>query len=378
MMKKYKTNSIPLLSVIVPFYNTEGYISECLDSVCAQDLENVEVILINDGSTDSSLEIAKKYKNNHKCINIINHKSNRGLVASRNTGLFAAKGTFIVYIDSDDKVKKDYFKNISLILSKNNSLDLIIYRWAALVDGKCCPYSSFAWQDLSDNFTGLLNNETLMANYKWHAFSPTYTLLPAWRCVFRRSLLLKNYCTDENIIIGEDYCFTYRCLYKSRQIYVSDKSFYYYLMNRQDSNMYTYYSDLYHISIMFEYLFKEWEKYDPVIKSILQQYFINCTYDVFFKNLKFGLRINNKNIDKIQKISLHKYWHTSKLVKNSKEIKFDKIANKTQLKDYSNLCQKIQAYIVKKRHYYLYFIFIRLYEYWLRQKILLKKKLFLK
>lgn len=111
------------VSVIVPVYNTEKYIEECLDSILYQTYSNIEVIVINDGSTDNSQNIIKQYENNYTNIKIIN-QTNLGVSYSRNVGISEATGDFIMFVDSDDIILKNYIEEMIHILEENN-LDLI-------------------------------------------------------------------------------------------------------------------------------------------------------------------------------------------------------------------------------------------------------------
>ena len=111
-----------ILSVIVPVYNVSQYVYDCVNSIFSQlkELDVVEVIFINDGTKDDSIEIIKKYllsldleKNEN--IRIIN-QSNKGLSGARNTGISCAKGKYFYFLDSDDYLHKDFFKNILPVL----------------------------------------------------------------------------------------------------------------------------------------------------------------------------------------------------------------------------------------------------------------------
>jgi len=106
------------LSVIIPIYNDEKYLRECLDSVCNQTLGDIEVICINDGSTDGSLELLKEYSQNDSRIIIIDQE-NQGSAASRNNGLNIAQGEYIGFLDADDM----YINPEGLELMYNSALD---------------------------------------------------------------------------------------------------------------------------------------------------------------------------------------------------------------------------------------------------------------
>lgn len=102
----------PLFSVIVPVYNNEKLISKCIDSILKQTLNDFELIIINDGSTDNTKSICEKYaKQNNKVVFIT--QENKGVSAARNTGLLNAKGTWCVFVDSDDTLKENHLEELS-------------------------------------------------------------------------------------------------------------------------------------------------------------------------------------------------------------------------------------------------------------------------
>lgn len=108
----------PLISIIIPVYNVENYLQECLDSIVNQDACNYEVILIDDGSTDGSSKICDEYTKYYPQVNVI-HKNNRGVSSARNTGLDVAKGEWIWFVDADDYVADSSL----LILSATTQCD---------------------------------------------------------------------------------------------------------------------------------------------------------------------------------------------------------------------------------------------------------------
>ena len=98
------------VSIIVPVYNIEKYLAKCLDSLINQTLEDIEIICVNDGSTDNSAEILNEYAQKDCRIKIIN-QDNAGLSAARNTGINAANGEYIGYVDSDDWIDLNFTKS---------------------------------------------------------------------------------------------------------------------------------------------------------------------------------------------------------------------------------------------------------------------------
>ena len=111
----------PLISVIISVYNTEQYISKCLDSILNQTYKNLEIIVINDCSKDKSYEILKKYAKNNSNIKLLNNEVNKGLSYSRNIGLDHSNGEYIGYIDSDDYIDDTYYEKLVKAILKEKS-----------------------------------------------------------------------------------------------------------------------------------------------------------------------------------------------------------------------------------------------------------------
>ena len=116
------------LSIIVPIYNSEKYLSRCLESICQQIKQNVEVIVINDASTDGSIQICKKYVNKFNFIKLINLKKNRGVSYCRNIGIKYSLGDYICFVDSDDKLLKRSINNILNHIKNYYDKELFILR----------------------------------------------------------------------------------------------------------------------------------------------------------------------------------------------------------------------------------------------------------
>ena len=118
-----------LISVIVPIYNVEEYLDECIESICNQTYDNLEIIMIDDGSTDRSGNIADKWAKLDKRCNIY-HKKNEGISVARNCGIEKAKGKFLIFVDSDDLIEKNMIERLHQEIKKEN------------VDIVCCGIKS--------------------------------------------------------------------------------------------------------------------------------------------------------------------------------------------------------------------------------------------
>ena len=122
----------PKISIIIPIYNTAKYLPKCLDSIINQTYQNIEIILVNDGSTDNSSKIIQEYAKKDQRIIIINQK-NSGQSAARNTGLKQASGEFISFIDSDDTVDKTFIEELLSPYLQTHNISLSVcglrYHW---------------------------------------------------------------------------------------------------------------------------------------------------------------------------------------------------------------------------------------------------------
>ncbi|MGL5749960.1 MAG: glycosyltransferase family 2 protein [Paraclostridium sp.] len=110
----------PDISIIVPVYNVENYLKKCLDSIVSQSFKNIEIIIVNDGSTDNSREICDEYKKKDNRIKVI-HKENEGLSSARNRGIDISKGKYIGFIDSDDWIDKYMYEKLYNLCEKTSS-----------------------------------------------------------------------------------------------------------------------------------------------------------------------------------------------------------------------------------------------------------------
>ena len=165
------------VSIIVPVYNSEKYLNKCLDSLVSQTLKNIEIIIINDGSTDNSLKIIKDYESKFSNIICINNE-NHGIGFSRNCGIEKAKGKYIIFVDSDDYISTSMAEKLYKF-SEKNKLDITVcdyYRINEITHEK----DIFEIEDFG--ITDLESNKALI--YKIN-HSP-------WNKLYKRELFLKN------------------------------------------------------------------------------------------------------------------------------------------------------------------------------------------
>ena len=203
----------PLISIIVPVYNTEEYLQQCIDSILEQTYSTLEIILVDDGSTDLSGSICDIYATKDSRIKVI-HKKNCGLSAARNTGLDTASGDYICFVDSDDYIDTKLCERIVNILSET-CVDIVAFD-IALVDEKGKDIGSIEsshglFADKKVALRELLSNH--LNNYAWNKVYK--------RCVF----------DDVRYPVGytwEDLGTTYKLLLNANSIFCTPEKLYYY------------------------------------------------------------------------------------------------------------------------------------------------------
>ena len=205
----------PLISVIIPIYNMENYLGKCLDSVVGQTLSNIEVICVNDGSTDSSLDIIKDYASKDKRITVVN-KSNGGPSSARNAGLEVAKGDYISFIDSDDWIERNTYE---IVLKEIADSDVVVF--GTTVTGDC----------LLDKREE--DNEYYRVKYSGRQILTDEmrlkTDVSAWNKLYRRSIIMDNNLRYPEGRLYEDYPFYWGYMLLCKTAYFEPKHLYNYL-----------------------------------------------------------------------------------------------------------------------------------------------------
>lgn len=194
------------VSIIIPVYNSEKYISKCLDSVLNQTYKNIEILVINDGSKDNSINILKEYEKKDKRIILID-KENEGVSKTRNLGINKASGEFIMFIDNDDYIDKDYIFNY---MNNYKDEDIII--------------GSYKRTNTEDK---ILFKYDLNTNSDWSK----YVVLAPWAKLYKRDFLVKNKIEFFSYGIGEDVYFNLLCYSKTNKIKIINNNEYNWFYN---------------------------------------------------------------------------------------------------------------------------------------------------
>lgn len=212
----------PLLSVIIPVYNTAPYLRRCLDSICEQTYKNLEILCVNDGSTDESADILKEYEARDSRVTVI-HKENGGLSSARNVALDSAHGELITGVDSDDYLLLDTYEKI--IPKMTEEVDLLQY--GVEVVAPPSPWAEEKRRYYRMPAEGLVQVTA----------GRVYSLHDSWCCkIMRRSIIEKYHIRFPEGLWYEDFCFKYMYMCFCRTVYIFPEKLYQRTL-REDSIM---------------------------------------------------------------------------------------------------------------------------------------------
>ncbi|MBC7765352.1 MAG: glycosyltransferase [Hyphomonadaceae bacterium] len=214
----------PFLSIIVPIYNVENYLMQCIDSILAQTFKDFEVVLVDDGSPDSCPSICDAYQKKDARVKVI-HKENGGLVSARKAGVAIALGEYIGFVDSDDWIEPDMYEKMCNACTQYN-VDVVL----------CDIVSNYEHKEIQDSKSyraGFYNKQALIKEVYptmlYNGFLGGRGIEPSLANKIFVSNLLKNniFNVDERIKIGEDMACTYPCLLDAQSIFILDNQFLY-------------------------------------------------------------------------------------------------------------------------------------------------------
>ncbi len=221
---------LPLISVLIPVYNIERYVGICLESVVKQKYRQLEIIVVDDGSTDRSGEICDLYAQKDGRIKVI-HKANGGLVSARKAAMQVAKGAYIGYVDGDDWISPDYYSDLFLKIEGNNC-DAVVAGFSRDLFDTSTPMSNvvpagcYEGEKLENLFSNMISTGAFFR----HGIT-TYL----WNKLFKREIVEGiQLGIDDRISIGEDGAVVYPALLKCKRVFVTN-NFSYHYRQREDS-----------------------------------------------------------------------------------------------------------------------------------------------
>ncbi|MGL4402489.1 MAG: glycosyltransferase family 2 protein [Fusobacteriaceae bacterium] len=209
------------VSILIPVYNTEIYLEECLNSAITQTYKNLEIICINDGSTDGSLKILEQYFIKDNRIKIIN-KENGGLSSARNAGIANSVGYYVFHLDSDDYINDDTIEKLITSAEKNNS-DVVLGNIRNV-------YSNFSriWKDSSLESNLMISGKEFLENYYFTGTAKNSVCNKLWR---KKLYEENNIIHPENISLGEDGGTLPKLMLKAQRVNKIDEIVYNYRLN---------------------------------------------------------------------------------------------------------------------------------------------------
>lgn len=289
----------PLISVIVPIYDAEEFLNECVDSIINQTYENLEIILVNDGSPDNCAKICEEYASTYNHIRVI-HKENGGLVSARKTGIVASKGEYIGFVDADDWINENMYAYLMDIIQRED-----------VEFAQIAPIHEF--ESRSDNrkygITGILGRyeKDDRCSYK-HMYGTdknniTQISIPPWNKLCRKNIYEKFYLNiPDDLSIYEDALFSHGCMPFVNRFYLDNANLYHYRQHKDsmvhknlphyrykdgensivDSSVYE--SSIFKLNKVYEYfieLFKEHSESNILIEELKKFYAYRISQIIF-------------------------------------------------------------------------------------------------
>lgn len=292
-----------LLSVIVPVYNREVFLEQCLDSIINQSYSNLDIIIVDDGSSDLSREIIKSYAEKDKRVTYF-FQSNKGVSAARNLGISKSKGQYITFVDSDDWIDSTMYE---VMMKKINTIDSdsaicsYVREYLEKKEYEILPFEKKDVLESEDIYRDVVLNLISSEN---EAASPL--MGSTCRCIFSKDIIIKNNILfNEKLSCCEDllFCLTYFTLCK--KVSVISEHFYHYRFN-ENSAIVKYDSELWDKHLMVhEEINKKFNKDNTEISKRISRRFILCSINsminIFHKDNKSNIIKKYLSIKKIHK-----------------------------------------------------------------------------
>ncbi len=320
------------LSIIVPVYNTGNYLKKCLNSLVNQTLDDIEIIIVNDGSTDNSEEIIKKYELDYKDKIVFINKKNGGQGSARNIGVKRATGDYIGFVDSDDFVDKNMFKDMYEEAIKKGS-DIVI-----------CGISNYYEKNKLTSEVHLnLQRDTSVKE----AFIKSVPSVV--NKIYKRNLIISNEILFDENIWYEDFPYSMQLIVNANKINYIDKCYYYYFhrlrSTMHNENIEKNLDILKAFDILVQYLkeINKYKEYEDEINFLVLK-------EIYIATINRILRTSNKRKDKNIVIKKIKEYTCNFSLKNNKYFK-------TLTFNY-----KLSYYLIKLKMYFMINLLFKLKE----------------
>lgn len=270
----------PLLSVVIPVYNVQDYLDRCMESVTQQTYRNLEIILVDDGSTDRSGLLCDCYASKDSRVKVI-HKKNEGLVSTRKEGLRAAAGMYVTYVDADDWIEKEMFTDMVFFMSESD---------ADLATSGCIrDYGAYGMPVKESIQPGIYENELLEEQLlsriiSTDEFFKSRIFVSACTKMYKKNFLMRwQYAVDNYINIGEDVMLMYYCLLNARSVMVTGKNYYHYCIRSNSITGSRKGDEWQRYQVLFGMLEKECSQHRNRVVNIMEQIKLHEFYLLFLQ-----------------------------------------------------------------------------------------------
>ena len=237
---------MPLVSIILPVYNAQSHLNRCLGSICAQQYEDLEIIVINDGSKDQSLPVCEEFRKKDSRILLVD-KANSGVSDTRNLGLKLASGKYVQFVDSDDYIAPDYTARL-VEAADQSGADLVISPYTMVIPAGASKPEQVL-EKIQDDLgvmhvarppetreysflpAGIYDKDTFALRLMDKPASYFYGVL--WNKLYRRDLIQMAHIRFEHVVYAEDQLFNTRYLQVAQRFAAIDEAAYCYIQNPQ-------------------------------------------------------------------------------------------------------------------------------------------------
>lgn len=264
-------------SIIIPVYNCENKLHISVNSIINQSYTDWELILVNDGSTDKSLEICRRYASNDNRIIVIDQK-NSGPGSARNNGIRSAKGDYVLFCDADDYLKSHALETANVYIA-NNDWDIIIWGYA---DTKKANNMLIMNKHISSDKEFNSNLDFKSSYEKLDDIAFTY---PIWNKVYKKSLITRTRAVfPAKITVAEDFIFNIQIFKKAEKVLITHDLMYLYIQHSNSLTTSFNMAKLVGIEFVYTYAIKEFSDWHPVVCNRIRNAYIR-DISVFINNM---------------------------------------------------------------------------------------------
>lgn len=264
-----------LISVVIPVYNSDKYIGECLDSILNQSYRNLDIIIIDDGSSDKSFKICSRYQENDYRIKLFT-QTNSGVSNARNKGILEAQGKYIVFVDADDVLEKNYIEDMYNIICMEKDILVICDFKIWNMDTNKIIFNV----DTKENSL-LLTMKDFLKDY-WNNYKRGYINAP-WNKMYNVDIIKNNSIEfPHDITMGEDVVFNMNYFHHCKYVFIMHKYLYNYRNHSMQCSKKIFKNHFVMLKKIFDTIENEFQNY-----GLMNNYtFLKVHYEAYFNEIK--------------------------------------------------------------------------------------------